>query len=261
MSIFGRGTFKFRGMEASLVTNGHKKMISTPWISNLLGLGSPSSIHSLKRILEQQFSLWLGKMWSKSSCFLHTNKIAAAKLVGGFRFATAAVNHYNGSTSRSLFGHGYFFRCQEKIPPNTIKYRQTQGQTYGQCFGLDQRGHPSPYSMDHPKNMAPALFAVEEYNKKKNAKLHFVRVVYARQMLYHGDFIQNVYFDAIDGGVTEMYNARVQSRFGCNMKLISFDGVDRDFDKFDGPRKSETGMAKYARLKEFSRATWDSSDI
>ncbi|KAB2634198.1 hypothetical protein D8674_038918 [Pyrus ussuriensis x Pyrus communis] len=147
MSIFGRGTFKFRGMEASLVTNGHKKMISTPWISNLLGLGSPSSIHSLKR-----------------------------------------------------------------------------GQTYGQCFGLDQRGHPSPYSMDHPKNMAPALFAVEEYNKKKNAKLHFVRVVYARQMLYHGDFIQNVYFDAIDGGVTEMYNARVQSRFGCNMKLISFDG-------------------------------------
>lgn len=40
MSIFGRGTFKFQGMEASLVTNGHKKMIRsaykcTPWISNL----------------------------------------------------------------------------------------------------------------------------------------------------------------------------------------------------------------------------------
>ncbi|TQE04583.1 hypothetical protein C1H46_009776 [Malus baccata] len=160
-------------------------------------------------------------MWSKSSCFLHTNKIAAANLVGGFRFATAAVNHYNGSTSRSLFGHGYFFRCQEKIPPNS---RRARGQTYGQCFGFDQRGHPSPYSMDHPMNMAPALFAVEEYNKKKNAKLHFVRVVYARQMLFHGDFMQNVYFDAVDGGVTEMYNARVQSRFGCNMKLISFGG-------------------------------------
>lgn len=53
ISIFGRGTFKFRGMEASLVTNGHKKMISTPWISNLLGLGSPSSIHSLKRVESQ----------------------------------------------------------------------------------------------------------------------------------------------------------------------------------------------------------------
>nr|XP_008353817.2 uncharacterized protein LOC103417392 isoform X2 [Malus domestica]XP_008353825.2 uncharacterized protein LOC103417392 isoform X2 [Malus domestica]XP_028955333.1 uncharacterized protein LOC103417392 isoform X2 [Malus domestica] len=160
-------------------------------------------------------------MWSKSSSFLHTNKIAAANLVGGLRFATAAVNRYNGSTSRSLFGHGYFFRCQEKIPPNS---RRTRGQTYGQCFGFDQRGHPSPYSMDHPMNMAPALFAVEEYNKKKNAKLHFVRVVHARQMLFHGDFIQNVYFDAVDGGVTEMYNARVQSRFGCNMKLISFGG-------------------------------------
>ncbi|KAM2741240.1 hypothetical protein EV2_029823 [Malus domestica] len=58
MSIFGRGTFKFRGMEASLVTNGHKKIIRsaykcTPWISNLLGLGSPSSIHSLKRVESQ----------------------------------------------------------------------------------------------------------------------------------------------------------------------------------------------------------------
>ncbi|TQD76287.1 hypothetical protein C1H46_038173 [Malus baccata] len=39
----------------------------------------------------------------------------------------------------------------------------------------------SPYSVDHPVNRAPARFAVDEFNKETDAKLHLVRVVALEQ--------------------------------------------------------------------------------
>ncbi|KAM1254726.1 hypothetical protein ACFX2G_029640 [Malus domestica] len=126
-------------------------------------------------------------MWSKSSCCLSTHRKVVANLVKGFRFGTAAIYHHNGSTSRSL--------CHREKSPHSTKSWIMQGRSYGVSiigrpspYSMNSLllGRPSPCSMDHP--MAPARFSVEEYNRKKNAKLHFVRVVEARQMLCEGDF-------------------------------------------------------------------------
>ncbi|KAM1295414.1 hypothetical protein ACFX2H_015224 [Malus domestica] len=85
------------------------------------------------------------------------------------------------------------------------------------------RPHPSLYPVYHPVNVTPACFAVNEFNKETNAKLHIVRVVAALEELRCGYFRQLLTLEVGDEDVAKIYDADVKTKFGSSdMRLVSF---------------------------------------
>ncbi|XP_050121438.1 uncharacterized protein LOC126599142 [Malus sylvestris] len=78
------------------------------------------------------------------------------------------------------------------------------------------RPHPSLYPVYHPVNVTPACFAVNEFNKETNAKLHIVRVVAALEELRCGYFRQLLTLEVLDEGVAKFYEAVVETKSGSN---------------------------------------------
>ncbi|KAB2609331.1 hypothetical protein D8674_012499 [Pyrus ussuriensis x Pyrus communis] len=83
----------------------------------------------------------------------------------------------------------------------------------------------TPYPVDHPMNIAPAVSPW--INKETNAKLHLVRVVTAFERLWFGYFRQLQRLEVLDGGVAKIYGAVVESKSGSSdMRLVNFLGVE-----------------------------------
>ncbi|KAL6134796.1 hypothetical protein ACLB2K_067024 [Fragaria x ananassa] len=72
--------------------------------------------------------------------------------------------------------------------------------------------------------LEPARFAMEEFNKRKNAQLQFVRVIKSQRHLVHTG-ISSLYIitlEAVDAGVARLYQARVSVNFIEGMTLEWF---------------------------------------
>ncbi|KAM1739834.1 hypothetical protein ACFX11_015494 [Malus domestica] len=89
--------------------------------------------------------------------------------------------------------------CFPRAVPNFVTDSRIAGTEYvsaragenSPTYGVyPPRPHPSLYPVYHPVNVTPACFAVNEFNKETNAKLHIVRVVAALEELRCGYFRQ-----------------------------------------------------------------------
>ncbi|KAM5549632.1 hypothetical protein ABKV19_000851 [Rosa sericea] len=89
-------------------------------------------------------------------------------------------------------------------------------------YGSRERIKVSDYYMDLG-GLEPARFAMEEFNKRKNAQLQFVRVVKAHRLLCTG--ISSLYvitLEAVDAGMAKLYQAKVSVNFTDGMFLEWF---------------------------------------
>ncbi|KAM0982402.1 hypothetical protein ACFX2I_015293 [Malus domestica] len=115
--------------------------------------------------------------------------------------------------------------CFPRAVPNFVTDSRIAGTEYVSARASENpptygvyppRPHHSLYPVYHPVNVTPACFAVNEFNKETNAKLHIVRVVATLEELRCGYFRQLLTLEVLDEGVAKFYEAVVETKSGSN---------------------------------------------
>ncbi|XP_040364347.1 uncharacterized protein LOC121049933 [Rosa chinensis] len=183
----------------------------------------------------------LAKLATKS---IHKNRSGILMLRA---FASSAIdknpNHQDDAVSG--FPAGHYFRHRFDYGSHESKKKELKVSDYYMDLG----------------GLEPARFAMEEYNKRKNLQLQFVRVVKAHRLLLCTG-ISSLYvitLEAVDAGVAKLYQAKVSENFtdgmflewfclviddGCPIAL--FDHLENFFPQNDHEVKAEnqTPMCK-----------------
>ncbi|KAL6137341.1 hypothetical protein ACLB2K_062633 [Fragaria x ananassa] len=121
-------------------------------------------------------------------------------------FASSAIDKNRNCRSDAVAGH--YFRHSFDYGIYQRKRKLTKVYDYYMDLG----------------GLEPARFAMEEFNKRKDAQLQFVRVVKSERHLLHTG-ISSLYIitlEAVDAGVARLYQARVLVNFTEGMILEWF---------------------------------------